>query len=350
MRDSGLDALLVTHPPNIRYLTGLSASAGVAVLTADRCVLVVDFRYATAARLLSDGAGLQIEVGEGSLDAAAVAAMKRLDVRRAGVEGDHLSLNRFNRIAGALAERSLPLAPADSTPALVPTERLVERMRAVKDAGEVEILREAGRRISSVARRARDWVVAGASEIEVAAAVDAAMRAAGFERPAFETIVASGPNSALPHARPTTATAGGRGGCGAGLRGRLRRILRGLDADAVHLGLMPPDFRRMFEAVRAAQAAAIAAVMPGAARRRYRRCRAVGAAGARAGARRSVTAPGTVWGWRCTRSRASRRRPRRDEPLTAGMVFTIEPGAYVPGLGGVRIEDDVLVVGGAASC
>src|SRR4029453_13202456 len=91
---------------------------------------------------------------------------------------------------------------ADTVPVLVPTERVIERRRAVKDANEVETLREAARRLSLVAGKISSFIAEGRTELEIAADIDAAIRAAGFERPAFETIVASGENSARPHARP----------------------------------------------------------------------------------------------------------------------------------------------------
>jgi Xaa-Pro aminopeptidase len=170
------------------------------------------------------------------------------------------------------------------------------------------------------------------------------MRAAGFERPAFETIVASGPNSALPHARPTRRMLAEGDGVVLDFGG----VYDGYCVDltrTVYLGGMPPDFRRMFDAVREAQAAAVEAVAPGAA-----------PADIDGAARSVLTAHGlgAAFGHGTGHGlglevheepRISKTGPA-GEPLLAGMVFTIEPGAYVPGLGGVRIEDDVLVVPG----
>ena len=341
MRPADLDGLLVTHPPNIRYLTGLHATAGAAIVSLRTCCLVVDFRYATAARELAGRLpGLEVEISEGSLDVAVAAALRRLDVRRAGVEGEHMPIGRFNRLALALS----PAPAAAQGAVLVPTDRVVERLRAVKDDQEIEILREAGRRISAVARQAREWVRPGRSEIEVAASVDAAMRDAGFERPAFETIVASGPNSALPHARPTRRILGPNEGVVLDFGG----VYDGYCVDltrTLHLGPMSEGFRRMFDAVRDAQAAAIAAVTPGA--------RPADIDSAARGVLEALGlgpafGHGTGHGLGLEvheEPRISKLAPA-GELLAAGMVFTIEPGAYVPGVGGVRIEDDVLVVEG----
>jgi Xaa-Pro aminopeptidase len=272
------------------------------------------------------------------LDAEAARELQQGELRRIGIEADHLSVSRFNRLERLLGP---PGAVRPDRPLLSPTTRIVERMRAVKDAGEIETIREAGRRISAVARRARTWIQPGRTEREIAAAVDGAMRDAGFDRPAFETIVSSGPNTALPHARPTSRVVGPNdcvlldfGGVYDGYCVDLTRT--------VHIGPMPEAFRRLFDAVRQAQAAAIAVVKAGA--------RGVDVDDA---ARQVMVGHGlaeafghgTGHGLGLEVHEEPRISPLApaDEPLQAGMVVTIEPGAYVPGTGGVRIEDDVLV-------
>lgn len=345
LQREGLDALLVTHAANIHYLTGLRASAGAALVTMQGCVLIVDFRYATAARAAASAESrLSVVIAEDSLDAAIAGLVGRSSVARLGVEAEHVALARFNRLASKLAsEAPLPMDERKGTPVLVATERVIERLRAVKEPAEIETLREAGRRLSVVARNAPHWLAAGRTEIEVAADIDAALRTAGFERPAFETIVASGPNGALPHARPTSR----RIGAGEGVVLDFGGVYDGYCVDltrTLHIGPMPGQFRRLFEAVREAQAAAIAAVRPGVlpadidgAARRVLERHGLGEA----------FGHGTGHGLGLEvheEPRVSRHAPP-GEPVVPGMVFTIEPGAYVPGIGGVRIEDDVLVTG-----
>ena len=343
MARAGIDGLVVTHPPNIRYLTGLNASTGIVVVGGGRATLVVDFRYAVAARTVAGGK-VSVEVTDGPLDTVAAALIQKAGFARVGVEGEHLSIGRFNRLASAVARPQLPLGEGPAPPALTPVERLMAGVRSVKDEDEIAILREAGRRLSAVARNLRRWAVPGASEIQVAAAIDAAMREAGFERAAFETIVASGPNAALPHARPTTR----RLAEGDGVVLDFGGVYDGYCVDltrTVAIGPMSPGFRRMFDAVRGAHAAAIGAVSPG-----------VSAADIDGAARRLLEARGLgeAFGHGTGHGlglevheepRISKHTPR-EEHVEAGMVFTIEPGAYVPGVGGVRIEDDVLVVEG----
>jgi Xaa-Pro aminopeptidase len=220
---------------------------------------------------------------------------------------------------------------------------VVERIRVVKDAAEVATLRQSAARLTDVVDVAIAAVRAGVTERAVAAAIEAAIRDAGYDRPAFDTIVASGPNSALPHYR-----AGNRvlapgdlvvldfGGVLDGYCSDLTRT--------VAVGTADPEARRVHAAVLDAQQAAIAAVRPGvqtssvdAAARAVLEDRGLGEA----------FGHGTGHGLGLDVHELPRiTRPRSDVPavlLEPGMVFTIEPGAYLPGWGGVRIEDDVLV-------
>jgi len=342
LRDAQVDALLVSHLPNLTYLTGLRASAGCLLLAEDRAWLVLDFRYAAAGEAAADrlrGVGAELLVADRSLEEALADLVRRAAVGRVGVEAAHLPLRRFEWLRDAFAGSS----PA---PALVSTERLVERERAVKGPEEVAALREGGRRIAAVARDLGRYVRANRSEREVAADLDHAVRLAGFERAAFDTIVASGPLSALPHARPTT------------------RILEPgdpvvLDFGGVYDGYCvdltrtasvgPPGsgLERLHVAVLEALQAALEAVRPGVT------AAAVDAAARGALSRHGLAGAfghGTGHGLGLEVHEEPRiGRPVAGQPaarLAPGMAFTIEPGVYVPGVGGVRIEDDVLVTTG----
>ncbi len=351
MRGASLDALLVTHLPNVRYLCGFRGTAGVLVLTRGRAMLAVDFRYVTEARALPAAQGspatIEIAAVEQSYDATLIDLLQQSGVLRIGIESAWMAVSRFNRLSAALAGNApTPLRTNDPCPVLVPAERVIEPLRAVKDTAEIGVLRDAARRLSAVARRAPALAQPGRTEREVAAAIDAELRAAGFERPAFETIVASGPNSALPHARPgdRMLAAGDTvvldfGGVYDGYCVDLTRT--------VQLGAASAELHRIFAAVAEAQRAAVAAVRPG----------ALGSA--IDGAARDVLARhglaeafghGTGHGIGLEvheEPRIGKRVPGQpDEPVSPGMVFTIEPGAYVPGVGGVRLEDDVLVTEG----
>jgi Xaa-Pro aminopeptidase len=220
---------------------------------------------------------------------------------------------------------------------------VVEQARVIKDEAEVATLREAARRLSPVAQAAFQMIRPGTSERAVAARIEAAMRDAGFERPAFDTIVASGPNAALPHYR-----AGDR----VFERGDVvvldfGGVLDGYCSDLTRtVAVAPPsaEAHRVHQAVRDAQQAAIDAVRPGAATTDVDRA-ARGVLEARGLG--EAFGHGTGHGLGLDVHEEPRvTRPRADVaavPLEPGMVFTIEPGAYLPGWGGVRIEDDVLV-------
>jgi Xaa-Pro aminopeptidase len=258
-----------------------------------------------------------------------------------GFEAAHVSVSRHQWLTAALAR-----AGADKE--LVATEGVVERARAIKDAYETATLRQAGRCLSEVASTVlAEDVRWGRTEREVALSIDWRIREGGFSRSAFETIVAAGPNSALPHARPGE-----------------RRLTEGdlvvLDFGGVYdsycvdltrtvsIGPAGDRAREVFGAVRDAHDRAIATVAPK--RSRFEIDAAARDTLARAGLGHAF-GHGTGHGLGIEvheDPRISRRRPEIDDHVTdefvaAGMVFTIEPGAYLPGWGGVRIEDDVLV-------
>ena len=338
----GLDALVVTHLPHLFYLANVRASAGMLVVTPTDAQLLIDFRYRTVVtELLETRAGpphlRRVDV-EGSYEETLARVAREASWTRIGIEADHLSVRRWQWL-----DRSLQGA-------LVATVALVERSRMRKDDHELATLRAAGELLAPVAARVLDAVRPGRSERELAACIEQALRDVGFERPAFEPIVAGGPNSALPHAQPTG-----------------RRLAPGdllvLDFGGVHHGYCVDlsrtvcvgdggaEARRLHQAVRAAQAAALGTIRPGV------RASAVDAAARDALAEWDLAeafghSTGHGLGIELHElPRIGRPRSERDDetadaedPLLApGMVFTVEPGVYLPGVGGVRIEDDVAV-------
>jgi Xaa-Pro aminopeptidase len=346
----GLEALVVTSLPNVLYLTNFTGSAAIAIVTADRLHFVTDFRYVTA---VNDSRGtpyecpnLELSTVDGSYDAALAQVLARLPLERIGFEAAHLTVSRHQWLTATLARD----APSQT---LVATETIVERARVRKDEYEIATLREAARRLSLVANGMIGDVRRGLTEREVARAIDARILNAGFSKPAFDTIAASGPNAALPHARP-------------GERKLTEGDLVVLDFGGVYdsycvdltrtvsVGPAGERTREVYDAVRQAHDRAIAVVAPG--RSRFDVDTAardtLGAFGLA-----EAFGHGTGHGLGIEiheDPRISRRRPEpdgsasrveavEDVAIAAGMVFTIEPGAYLPGWGGVRIEDDVLV-------
>src|SRR5262245_37548847 len=195
--DAGLDALLVTSLPNVAYLTGLFASAAGVVITPDRIWLITDGRYlGIAQELVADIPGLDLVITPASkpFDMAFAEALCHLGQGRAGFESPHFTVKRFND----LKSRLTAMAPGID---LEPTEGLVERLRILKDEWELKVLAEAGGRLSDAAKCIIPKALAGMRERDVAAIIESELRRVGFDKPAFDTIVASGPNSAVPHYR-----------------------------------------------------------------------------------------------------------------------------------------------------
>jgi Xaa-Pro aminopeptidase len=343
LRTRDLDALVVTALPNVLYLTNFTGSAGIVVLTADRLFFVTDFRYATAIAAARDTPygcpDLEIVAVDGTYDATVATLLRSLSSRRVGFEAAHLPVSRYEWLIAELGRRGV--APLR----LVSTEGLVERARVRKDDYETATLREAARRLAAVAMDVFGEVRAGRMEREVALAIEWRIRTSGFTKVAFDTIVAAGLNAALPHAQPGERTL---------TEGDLVVLDFGGIYDSycvdltrtVSVGRASARAREVYAAVLEAHDSAIAAVRPGASR-----------FDVDAAARETLDryALGEAFGHGTGHGlgievhedpRIVRRRPEidiRHEELAPGMVFTIEPGAYLPGWGGVRIEDDVLV-------
>jgi Xaa-Pro aminopeptidase len=346
--DSSLDALVITHPPNIFYLTNLSASAGVVVLDREACHLLVDGRYQSSARALvrteRTCAGAVVVPVEHSYEAALAELLSGGAWPRVGFEADHLTVSRYRWLESTLRAGS-------GTPRnleMVPVSRLVERARLIKDEFEIATFRRAAELLGEIVKDLPTLLRVHRTERDIAAELDYRLRIAGFAKPAFETIAASGPNSALPHARPTDRRPGRRepivldfGGVYDGYCVDLTRTLA--------MGELPPEAFRVWSAVAEAQDRAIEAIAPG--RLASEVDAAARAALARHGLAEAFThGTGHGLGLEVHEEPPIRRRPpagsaggAEDVVLRAGMVFTVEPGAYLPGQFGVRIEDDVLV-------
>jgi Xaa-Pro aminopeptidase len=339
----GLDALVITALPNILYLTNFVGSSAIVVVTGERIFFVTDFRYVTTIDETRGSAhacpGLELVRADGSYDAALAELIGSHGWTRVGFEAAHVTVARHQWLTARLRAEG----PSDRE--LVPTEGVVERSRVRKDEYEIATLREAARRLSAVAEQVVTEVRAARTERDVAAAIDARIRQAGFARTAFDTIVAAGPNAALPHHRP-------------GERKLTESDLVVLDFGGVYdsycvdltrtvsVGPADPRTREVYAAVRDAHDRAIESVKPG--RSRFDIDAAARTAlGAHGLAEAFGHGTGHGLGIEVHEDpRITRRRTdvdARDEAVAAGMVFTIEPGVYLAGWGGVRIEDDVLV-------
>jgi Xaa-Pro aminopeptidase len=324
----GLDALLVTHLPNVRYLTGFTGSAALLVIHAEGTVLVTDFRYAVQAPAEA-GQAAAVEVDQKSVWDRLGRVLGDLGVTGdLGVEGHALTVRDAERV-GALTRARV-----------VPTAEQVERLRAIKSPEEVAAIRAAAELAQDALAEVLPTVRVGQSEREIGAALEGALRRRGSEWHPFPTIVASGPRSALPHARTSARTVG---------RGEWLLIDFGAQVDGycadltrtVVVGARADDRQRaMYELVRSAQQRALGHLRPGMTGRE-----------GDALAREVIAARGfgdafghsLGHGLGLEVHEAPRLAPTAEGMLPPHAVVTVEPGVYFPGWGGVRLEDDVYL-------
>ena len=324
--ERGLDLLLVTNLVNLRYLTGFTGSNGMAVVGRDVRRFVTDFRYIDqAAAQVPDFDREQgpqdfiTALGDGWPEGAL----------RLGFEDDHVSVRRHGRLRGVVPDRI----------ELVPAGGIVESLRAVKDAGEVEKIRAAAAVVDAVYAMLREQGLVGRTEREVAFALESEMRRLGAEEPSFSSIVASGERGALPHAVPADVAIPS----GTLVTLDIGARLDGYCSDCTRTwatGELPDDLAEAYALVLRAQEASLDAVRPG-----------PEGSDVDAVARRIIEQAGhgehfghgLGHGVGLEVHEAPRLARTGDAALVAGNVVTVEPGVYLPGRGGVRIEDLVVV-------
>jgi Xaa-Pro aminopeptidase len=324
-----LDALIVTHLPNVRYLCGFTGSAAVLAITDRGALLFSDGRYTQQAGEEVRAAKIKILKGKSALASAMdwLGAQKRL--RRIGIEPEHMTVAERRTLARAVGRGAR----------LVSAPPVIERMRMVKDMTEIGLIRAACHLGVGLFSRLQKVVRTGVSESRVAGELEFAAREAGAEQMAFSTIIAGGARAALPHGRASAAKLPGRGFvvCDFGV------ILAGYCSDmtrTLHVGRPQAEAQRAYEAVKDAQQAALEAVKPG---------RSVGEIdeAARKLLRKTnldkYFTHSTGHGLGLEIHEAPRVAAAQNEPLQPGMVITIEPGVYIPGKWGLRIEDTIVV-------
>ena len=328
------DALLISHLPNVRYLCGFTGSAGLLLVEESGSVFFTDVRYDTQAH--EEVKSAKVVIARKALLPALgdflTARRKRARGWTIGIESEHFTIAEKNRLA-KVKPSGIILKDAPS---------IVERVRMVKDADELEKIRAAVKLGAKLFDRALEVLRPGVKEVEVAAEMEHAARRAGADEMSFSTIIASGARSALPHGRASEQAVpkGAFVVCDFGV------ILSGYCSDqtrTVWVGTVPDDARRAYEAVKEAQQAAVDAVRPGiavgdvdAAARKVLR---------KAGLGRYFT-HSTGHGVGLEIHEIPRVADGQKEILQPGMVITIEPGVYFPGKWGIRIEDMVAVTAG----
>jgi len=323
-----VDSLLVSHLPNIQYLCGFSGSAGLLLVEESRATLFTDSRYTFQARQEVSGARVQIAT-HGLLRALGDVLHSRRRRQTLAYSPGHTTV----------AQKQALEASAHSKVRWVNDDNAVEKLRSVKDAAEIAVMREAAILISEIFVQSLRGIRAGVSELDLAAEIEYGIKKRGGSGPSFETIVASGPRSAWAHARPTPRAMGKSElvvlDQGAILKNYCSDMTR-----TVFIGRAPARIRRMYQAVLDAQEAAKQAIRPG-----------VKAGDVDRAARRVLERYGlaryfthsTGHGLGMEVHEMPRLGKGEETVLQEGMVVTVEPGVYLEGLGGIRIEDDVVV-------
>ncbi len=330
LRARGLDCLIVTHPANWYYLTGFTGESGTLVVTEAGTSLLTDGRFTLQAK--QEISGIKVVLQKGSLFTTLGELLRRERLRRFGFDPGHLTVSQWKAVrkaAGAECEA-------------VEAGGIVECLRMRKDAAELAQMRKAAILVGEVLESALKLVRPGVRESELGAEIEYQMRQRGASGPSFETIVASGWRAALPHARPTAKL----------LRKNelvvldLGVILGHYCSDmtrTVYLGRAPKRMRGWYKALQEAQAAGVDAVEAGVT------CGYVDAA------TRNVLQKSGLETYFVHSTGHGLGLEVHEEPRVArgqavrleqGNVITIEPGIYMEGVGGIRIEDDVAVRAG----
>lgn len=321
-----LDGFVVTHPANLRYLCGYTGSNGLLLFLGGRRIFFTDGRYTQQAREEVQGARIVIAKGPLLCEAAKLLGHTKSAI---GFEADHTTVTAAADMRKLIHKKTT----------WKPTSGLIMRQRMQKDADEMRIIREAVKLGAFVYEQALQSIRPGVKESEVAGRLESAARARGADGMSFDTIVAAGKRSALPHGRASSQPIPRRGfvvvDSGVVLRGYCSDMTR-----TVHVGPVSKEGRRWYETVLEAQLAGIAAVRAGI------------TAGDVDQATREVLRKAkldrffthsTGHGVGLEIHEPPRLGKQQEERLEPGMVITIEPGIYVPGKGGIRIEDMVVV-------
>lgn len=328
LQEQGLEALLITHLPNIRYLSGFTGTIARLLISRTDCFLIVDFRYYAQATQEAPHC-TQVQSHGAGFEEATVEAILLSEARRVGFESGHLSFWDHGRL-----EVCLPKSHK-----LVPSGGQTEALRLIKDAGEIAALRTAARISRETLADVLTDLRPGMTEAEVAARLEYRFRSRSSEQASFDTLVASGERASLIHARASGhVLAPGEPiliDCGASFQGYKADMSR-----TVTLGKPDPRFERVHGAVQEALARVIAAVRPGASLRHLDRI-ARETLGRHGLAETFVHGLGHGVGLEVHEEPWV--GPLEEGELAAGMVIALEPGVYLEGWGGVRLEDTVLV-------
>jgi Xaa-Pro aminopeptidase len=333
LAEKELEAIFISQPENIYYLSGFDGSAGFLLITPQEAILATDFRYIERVKRQSpDYTIFQITNDMANWFPELIS---ELSLQKLGFEAKYVSLATYQQLSEILKKMTSP-------PKLVPMDGLVESLRIIKELEEIELITQAAEISDKAFRYIEDFIRIGMSEAGIAWEIERFMRENGSQVPPFEVIVASGPNTALPHAKPSQrALQSGEPvlfDFGAKIDGYSSDISR-----TICLGTPDDTFKKVYDIVLGAQLTALAMIKEGMTSEQGDSL-----------ARTVITEAGygesfghaLGHGVGLAAHEAPRLGPSSTETLASGMVFTVEPGIYLPGWGGIRTEDLVVMENG----
>lgn len=331
--ENKIDAIFISQPENRRYLSGFDGSAGFLLITSKKAILATDFRYTEQA--VTQAPDYEILRITNNIADWFPGMVMDLAIKRLGFEAGDITYTTHHQLRDALNKKNIPTK-------MVPVIGLVEALRAVKDAGEIKLIEKAVAIADTACEYVEGKIKAGMTEKQVAWELEKSLRENGSQSLPFEIIVASGSNAALPHAKPSDRTIrpsepvvidmGAK--CGSYASDLSRTIC---------IGTPDSTFIKVYQTVLDAQQAAMSIIkerttghQADLAARTVIKKAGYGEAFGHALGHGVGLAPHEL----------PRLGPNSNEPLTDGMVFTVEPGIYLTGWGGVRIEDTVMMKNG----
>jgi len=325
-----IDAIFITQSENRRYLSGFDGTAGYLLITAQEAILATDFRYTEQAA--REAPGFEILRITNNIADWFPGLVRDAGIKRLGFEAADVTFNLHRQLSNALTKKKV-------TARLVPVNGLVESLRVVKEPGEIELIRKAAAITDAAYEYVESTIKAGMTEKQVAWELEKSLRENGSQALPFEIIVASGPQAALPHAKPSGRVI--KEGepvvidMGAKYGGYASDLTR-----TICVGAPDDTFKKVYHTVLDAQTAAMSIINAGMTGQQ-----------ADSAAREIIEKAGygeafghsLGHGVGLAAHELPRLGPDSDETLTEGMVFTVEPGIYLSGWGGVRIEDTVVM-------
>ena len=335
LAEKDIDAIFISQPENRYYLSGFDGSAGFLLITAKEAILATDFRYIE--RVKRQAPDYKIFQITSDVVNQFPELISGLSLQKLGFEARHITFTMYRQLNGIL--NKMP-----SSPKLVPLDGMVESLRVVKEPEEIEFISRAAEISDSAFQHMEDLIRVGMTEREVAWEVEKFLRENGSQAMPFDMIVASGPNSALPHAKPSLRTIQS----GEPILFDIGAKVDGYSSDlsrTICLGTPDDTFKKVYDTVLGAQLTALAIIkesMTGEQGDSLARTVIKEAGYAEAFGHALGHGVGLA------SHESPRLGPGSAETLTSGMVFTVEPGIYLPGWGGIRIEDLVVMENGQA--